>query len=181
MGDQPALHLEGLGQLLGAWLQVVGPEQREEVLAGSRDVFEDQALLGQIGQRYLLLAGQRMVRRQQGIRRHLCQNSALDLWVQAHVISQRQFCLALVQAPVDPGKVGFEQSHGDFRVALAKATEQARRVPRAQVLEADQAEIAAQHLWLIPALRMPAAMARISRACSSSCRPAGLSSRPRLA
>src|SRR5690606_35640117 len=35
------------------------------------------------------------------------------------------------------------------RVALAKAAEQARRVPGAEVLEADQAQVASQHLRLV--------------------------------
>ena len=48
MRDQAALHFKALGVLMPLRMQVVGPEQGQEILARLRNVFEDQAFLREL-------------------------------------------------------------------------------------------------------------------------------------
>ncbi|MNP40711.1 hypothetical protein D3C76_1343680 [compost metagenome] len=84
-----------------------------------------------------------MIGRQQGIGRQLRQHAFLDRRIQPDIIGQRQFGLAIAEAAIDLGQVGFEQGDGDLGMAQAKAAQQPRCVVRAQILETDQAQGAA--------------------------------------
>lgn len=55
------LHLEGLGKLLSARLQVMRPKQRKKILTRLCDVLKNQTLLRQLMQRYRCQLGQAMV------------------------------------------------------------------------------------------------------------------------